>query len=224
MKPLALVTGASGKLGQKIAAWLAQQGYALVLHGFRKKPETINTGDQILTADFANTDGLRPVYERLARGDISLLINAASVFERNEFALLEYEELTQTFAINVHAPVLLMQAMARGLRESGLREGQIIHLLDAKIECTHSAWAAYTLSRKALAAAAGMAAVEYAGLLRVNAIAPRLITTETTAGESETVAELLACLKRIMDFPQLNAACLFLDGRIRLLAALAGMR
>jgi len=223
MKPVALVTGASGKLGRVIADWLALQGYSLVLHGFRKRPGLIAAGDQVIMADFASHEGLEPLCRRLAAGDISLLVNSASSFERGEFATMTHDQLATAFAINLHAPVALMQAMARGLAQSGLGQGLVIHLLDAKIERAHSAWAAYTLSRKALAAAAGMAAVEYAGLMRINAVAPRLIADASAGNDSETVAGLLDCFGRIVHSPRLNAACLFLDGRARSLAALAGV-
>ena len=104
-----------------------------------------------------------------------------------------YQELEQMFRVNVFSPLILMRKMAASI-ESGLPAKThvakthkthvaktlsanylIINILDNKIFYEQYDYFNYVLSKKALAAATTMAAMELAPSIRVNGICPGVI-------------------------------------------------
>ena len=212
--PLALVTGASGKLGKIIAQHLSKRGYSLVLHGCTRSPEVYGQDDRVILSDLSTEEGLAPLVSLLSDGSISLLINSASSFQRINLSSLRYVDLVSTFSLNCFAPILLMQALARGLTARH-KTGLVINLLDTKVQLDHSFYSAYTLSKKALASAGSMALVEFSAVLRINAIAPKYVITDDALvqpDQTESGLDLVTCLDRLIDTPEINNACLLLDG------------
>ncbi|HOG63907.1 MAG TPA: SDR family NAD(P)-dependent oxidoreductase [Spirochaetota bacterium] len=217
MIPTALITGASGKLGNRIAAHLSARGFHLVLHGFGHTPCMHAADDEVLRADLSGWEGVKILERRLGEGDIGLFVNCASLFMRGSYSELDFQQLSRIFAINVHAPTVLTRALALGRMGAGNPvPGHVIHLLDSKILLRNSRYAAYTLSRKTLVQAAEMAALEYPGILRVNAICPKEIGLPETG---ETIENLLRIMDGLLDDQSSNSRCLFLDGSERALAS-----
>ena len=76
-------------------------------------------------------------------------------------------------AVNVRAPVLLTERLAR---ESGPSDRLVVNLLDSKLAAPNPDYLSYTLSKSALAAFTDIAARAFASKgVRVNAIAPGLM-------------------------------------------------
>ncbi len=116
----ALVTGATGGLGQAIARKLAQEGSDLVLSGRRLdvlEPLAAELGAQAIAAelgDLAEVD--RPMDEA---GPIDLLVaNAALSASGN---LLEYtpEQIHRNLTVNLHSQIVMTRAAALGMVERG---------------------------------------------------------------------------------------------------------
>jgi NAD(P)-dependent dehydrogenase (short-subunit alcohol dehydrogenase family) len=98
---------------------------------------------------------------------IDLLINNASVFNQGYISETSPELLNNQFQVNFKAPFILI----RDFRKQCIT-GNIINIVDTRITTNKSDFAAYSLSKKALWDLTKMAALEFAPLIRVNAIAP----------------------------------------------------
>ena len=78
-------------------------------------------------------------------------------------------------AVNVRAPLLLMQAFEEA-HEHDKEDGLIVNILDSKLAAPNADFLSYTVSKQALAGASALAARALAGHgIRVNAIAPSLM-------------------------------------------------
>lgn len=181
MAKTALVTGGAVRLGRAIALSLARHGWDIVLHYGSSARQAGQTAGEIrelgvschtVQADLGKIDdvlGLVPGAVELA-GKLDLLVNNASIFERSEIAETDAGLYDRHMEINLRAPFFLIRDFA-----GKCAPGQVINLVDARIVRTESYYAAYTLTKKALAELTRMAAREFAPELRVNAVAPGLI-------------------------------------------------
>lgn len=185
----ALVTGAARRIGRAIAFDLAALGYDIALHYHgseklaRESAEGISrTGVrcEVFRCDLADRADVSSMLERVTGifPELSLLVNNASIFNRSPIRETGTEFLARQFEVNFFAPFVLS-------RDFAVRcgHGLIINLLDTRIDSSDAAYAAYSLSKKALAAFTRMAALEFAPEIRVNAVAPGLILEPEDEGE-----------------------------------------
>ena len=180
-KPVALVTGGAKRIGAAISAYLAKHNYHVIVHYHQSAQEARNLVSDIqreggsaacLKANLNNSKETLNLIQKAFRQHkrLDLLINNASVFEPsliidNNIALLE-----RHFNVNFKTPLILMSEYARSTKK-----GHIINILDTHITENKTKYTSYVLSKKALAEATKMAALEFAPKIRVNAIAPGLI-------------------------------------------------
>lgn len=118
-------------------------------------------------------------------GPIDILVNNASVFERDTLETAAFDRFVRNVKINAWAPFVLTRAFAR---LSG--RGKVVNLLDTRIAGLDLAHAGYILSKQLLAALTRMAAVAFAPGVTVNAVAPGLILPPP--GEDEAYLDRLA--------------------------------
>jgi len=112
-----VVVGASGVLGSKISAQLSQGGAqvsAVVRDGGRIDAAHVS---RVVTADITDTKALRAAFEELAPFDG--VVNAAGVVAFGNLAELDDEVLTQLFAINAIAPMVMLRESTRHISEGG---------------------------------------------------------------------------------------------------------
>jgi NAD(P)-dependent dehydrogenase (short-subunit alcohol dehydrogenase family) len=104
----------------------------------------------------------------LARaGRLDILVNNAAVFHKHALTDANEARLRAEFGINLFVPVLLTRLFAQRVRAGG-----VINLLDRRIAANDPACLPYSLSKKALAAFTGEAALALAPGIVVNAVAP----------------------------------------------------
>lgn len=135
-----LVTGATQGIGRITAAELAKQGHQIIIHG-RNQPklnevrkeiikESNNENIDITAADLLSlsdtkkmADSLKAKYNRI---DV-LINNAGAIFNKERETT--HEGFEKTFALNVLAPLLLMQSLLPLLQNSS--EARIINISSA---------------------------------------------------------------------------------------------
>ncbi len=140
MKKTILITGATQGLGKITATELAKQGHQIIIHG-RNKSKLEDVRNEIIKVsgnqdvDFAVADllsledtermanDLKNRYEKL---DV-LINNAGAISNKNRETTKEGHE--KTFALNVYAPLLLMQSLTDLLAKS--KSARIVNLSSA---------------------------------------------------------------------------------------------
>ena len=99
-----------------------------------------------------------------------ILINNASVFNRMTLLEESLPVAKQQLDVNFWAPVEMMRQMALHSSEQG--EKLVINMLDQAVTKTPKDSFSYAISKKALAEATRIAALQFAPALRVNGICP----------------------------------------------------
>ncbi len=180
-RPAALITGGAIRLGRSIALALAEQGYDIALHYHSSTGPAEETAAQIrafgvacrtLRCDLARSadlDGL--IADAVAAFPaLRVLVNSASGYVQANIGDSRPEDFDQLFAVNLRAPYFLSAAFA-----ARVAQGEIINIIDNKIGFNQFKYAAYLLTKKALADFTRMAALEFAPRIRVNGVAPGVI-------------------------------------------------
>src|SRR6202012_1309050 len=129
----ALVTGASGGLGQAIARALHAQGASVALTGTRREALdalAAELGTRAHAApcdlsDAAAAEALSPAVES-ARGPIDILVNNAGVTRDSLFVRMKDEDWDSVLAINLTAAFRLSRASLKGMLRR--RFGRIINI------------------------------------------------------------------------------------------------
>ena len=166
----AIVTGAGKRVGADIARALIAAGWRVVAH-VHHDGDAVPEGAVKVVADLAAPDCGAHIIA--AAGDSPmLLVNNAARFAEDGFGSFSVAEFDRHMAVNVRAPVLLIEAFARIAPRGAL----VVNLLDAKLAAPNPDFLSYTLSKQALAGLTELAARGLAGQgIRVNAIAPALM-------------------------------------------------
>ena len=135
----ALVTGATGGLGQAIARRLAKEGAELVLSGRRLdvlEPLAKELGATAITADLEDLADVDRLMEEA--GPIDLLVANAALSSSGD--LLEYtpEQVARAITVNLHAPIAMARTAALGMVERGKGHIVMIGSVSGKIASTNS--------------------------------------------------------------------------------------
>ncbi|MGB7406230.1 MAG: SDR family oxidoreductase [Pacificimonas sp.] len=185
VRPLALVTGGTQRLGAAIAGRLATAGYDLALHynsqaeldpALAATIERSGVNAARYQADLGEPGSAAVLFDAIAK-PVSVLVNSASLFGRDTLTDTDQLALANHFAVNAGAPALLSQQFAARLPEGEM--GTIVNMLDQRLAQPHGDNFAYTVSKFALAGLTELLARTLAPRIRVNAVAPGLtIPTE----------------------------------------------
>lgn len=159
---VAVITGASGGIGEAVAIQLAREGAKLVLNGrsaekldlVAERARDLSPGVQTFAADLANDEEVRALADRAltAFGGVDLLIHSIGLFVGGLLATSPVEDLDRQHRINVHAPYLLTQTLLPSLIA---RQGQVVFVNSgAGFNPARAGWVAYAASKHALRALA----------------------------------------------------------------------
>jgi NAD(P)-dependent dehydrogenase (short-subunit alcohol dehydrogenase family) len=176
-----LITGAARRIGRAMAMALAREGRPVAVHyGASRADADATVGDiesiggraVALGADLTREDdvqGLLPAAEA-ALGPVDCLINNAAAFERDSVTNASRASWDLHMEINLRAPFVLIQAMARRLPEGW--SGNVINILDERVWNLTPHFVSYTISKSALWTLTRTMALALAPRIRVNGIGP----------------------------------------------------
>ncbi len=190
---IGLVTGASSGLGVECAHALALAGADVALVARRaerceKLARELEGAYRIraigIGADVAVEADLDRVIAtaREKLGDVDILVNNAGVSPTGRAENLKRELWDKALAVNLTAPMMLSQRVARRLIETA-KPGRIINMVSIYAAVASSVYrlSAYAAAKAGLANLTRQLAVEWARYnILVNAIAPGWIPTEAT--------------------------------------------
>jgi len=194
---VALVTGASKRIGRALAIALAEEGVNIIAHDRRaQESETSRVCGEVQDCGAKSWKVLADLdkpedYETLlalalqTAGSLDILINNASIFSPGRLMDVGYGDVMRHMHVNAWAPFVLSREFARLVRS-----GKIINLLDTKIAGYDREHVAYILSKQMLSILTRMCALEFAPGVTVNAVAPGLILPPT--GKDDAYLEQLA--------------------------------
>jgi 2-deoxy-D-gluconate 3-dehydrogenase len=199
---VALVTGASGGLGQAIAIALAEAGADIAAVGrtapdaTRGEVEKVGRAFHWIPADLATTEPIGSVVSAvLARyGRIDILVNNAGIIRRAAALDFTEDDWDAVIDLNLKSVFFLAQAVARAMRHGG----KIINVASMLSFQGGVRVASYTASKSGVAGLTRLLANEWApNGINVNAIAPGYFETDNTAALRADAARSREILARI---------------------------
>ena len=149
-----LVTGANRGIGLEYARQFSAKGYTVI--GTARAPERAEelaaVADQVEQLDVADPASVAALAERLDGVAIDILINNAGIFDRRDETIdkVDFDVMTQTFAVNTMGPLRVTQALMPNLRAGdrkvviGMSSGL------GSIETSTGRWYSYRSSKSAL--------------------------------------------------------------------------
>lgn len=175
-KACALVTGGSRGIGRAIVARLIEDGYEVVNFS-RTAPETRLVGETFQSVDLTDAVATEQAVRALAaERQVLHLINNAGLIHVAEIEQISQAQLASTVALNLTAPILLLQGLLPGMRAAGY--GRIVNI-GSRAALGKNGRSVYGASKAGLAGMARTWALELAPLgITVNTVAPGPIATE----------------------------------------------
>ena len=145
--------------------------------------DNVPKGVEKVVAELADAACAKAIFAAAAKlPPVRLLVNNAARFANDELGAFNAQELDAHMAVNLRAPILLTQELAR--RHSAGEDALIVNLLDSKLAAPNPDFLSYTLSKQALAGFTEIAARALAPQgIRVNGIAPALMLR--SSGQTE---------------------------------------
>jgi NAD(P)-dependent dehydrogenase (short-subunit alcohol dehydrogenase family) len=232
---VALVTGGARRIGRTLVETLAEDGFAVAIHCQASRAEAEALAGQITTrggracvvvGDLTREDdvaALVPAAER-ALGPIGILVNNASVFERDGAMDATRASWDRHLEANLRAPFVLTQAFARSLPAAA--EGLVVNLLDQRVWSLTPHFLSYTLSKAGLWTLTQTLAMALAPRVRVCGIGPGPTLAnirqdpeqfarqarEVPLGRGPALAEFAAALRFLIAARGYTGQMLALDG------------
>ncbi len=182
----ALITGATGGIGESIARKLKLQGAKLVLSGTRvdaleKLQHELGEGVFIAPCSLNDkdaVDNLVPEAERLA-GQIDILINNAGITRDGLLMRMKDEDIEEVLLVNLMSAFKLSRTVIRGMMKR--RIGRIINIASIVGVTGNPGQTNYVASKAGLIGFTKALAQEIASRnITVNAVAPGFIATPMT--------------------------------------------
>ena len=231
----ALVTGGAQRLGRAIALALADAGFAVAIHYNASEAEAAAVCAEIrqrgrnaamLQADLSNEGAVDGLVARAQAeiGPLGVLVNNASVFERDEWNSVTRQSWDRHLDPNLRAPFLLTQHFASTLPPGA--EGAVINMIDQRVWSLTPHFISYSLSKAGLWALTQSLALALAPRIRVNAIGPgpALPSTRQTQAQFDRQAasvplghgtspeEVARAVLAILALPAMTGQMIALDG------------
>ena len=251
----ALVTGAGVRVGRAIASSLGARGYRVAVH-YRNSAESAeevvgkircerkNIGAaSAFRADLADRREVGELVMRVSKwaGEaVSLLVNNASVFERDEWDSVTPDRWDRHLAVNLEAPYILSRCVGEGLckglglgnglvgAKAGAKVGRgvIVNMIDQRVLNLTPHFVSYSVSKYGLLGLTRMLALALAPQVRVVGIGLGQVLASaqqseaefigkaeaTPMGEAVSLEDVCRTLNYILDSKSVTGQMLALDG------------
>ncbi|HET7301080.1 MAG TPA: SDR family oxidoreductase [Oleiagrimonas sp.] len=220
----AIVTGASGGIGQAIALRLAADGFAVAVHfaGNVEKAEAVvqaieagNGKALAVQGDISDAQDVERLFAatRQAFGRIDVVVNSAGILPLSPISEGDMDAFDRTIATNLRGTHLVMAQATNHLGAGG----RIIALSSSVVAKAFPAYGAYIASKAGVEGLVHVLANELRGRdITVNAIAPGPVETNMfREGKSdELIAQIAhqAPMERIGQPEEIASAVSFLAG------------
>ena len=231
----ALVTGAARRIGRAIAVDLARHGWTVALHyntsiedakSARRDIESAGGDATLFQADLAQESDSQNLFDAVHEqlGPLGLLVNNASLFERDEADTVTRNGWDAHMETNLRAPFVLSQRMAAVLPDDA--NGVIVNILDQRVWNLPPGFTSYTLSKAGLWTLTRTLALALAPRIRVNAVGPGPTMPSSRQTDDQfarqqasvplkhgaTPEEVCAAVRYIADTPSMTGQMIALDG------------
>jgi NAD(P)-dependent dehydrogenase (short-subunit alcohol dehydrogenase family) len=223
---VALVTGASHRIGRGLAVGFAAAGWDVAVHYGSSKEKADDVVAEIaalgrravaLKADLS----VEAEVERLvpdciaALGRPSCIVNNASLFDEDTALDIGYAKLLHLTSINVGAPLVLARMLHEvtpdAARHDEALRSAVINVLDQKLYNMNPDYLSYTLTKAALGTATVALAQALAPKVRIVGLAPGLtLQSGDQTPESFAAAHKVTPLGRASRIEDIVAAALYL--------------
>ncbi len=193
----ALVTGATGGIGEAIAKALHTQGATVAISGRNEDKlnalaEALGERVHVLPADLSSDEAVTDLVKRAdeAMGQIDILVNNAGLTRDNLSMRMKDEEWQDVLDVNLTAPFKLAKAVQRGMMKR--RYGRIVNIASVVGVTGNPGQCNYVASKAGMIGWSKAMAQEVASRgITVNCVAPGFIATAMTEalddGQKETI-------------------------------------
>ena len=176
-----LVTGGGQRIGRAICLAMAKNGWQVAVHYNNSLVEANNVVNEItdsgnialaVQADLMDEEAASSLISNISDklSPVTAVINNASVFDSDTVESVTKDSWDRHLAINLRAPFLLTQSLEKNLNKD--QNGNIINILDQRVENLTPYFTSYTVSKSALWTLTKTTAAALAPNIRVNAIGP----------------------------------------------------
>ncbi len=196
MNKVAIITGASSKIGSSIAEKLAKCKYDLVLNYNTSLEKTKKLREELINkynidvllikADLREEKEIKNIVDCAISkyGRIDILINNAAIEHDNTFEYKTKEEFMDVLNVNLIAPFLLSKYVSKYMLKN--KYGKIINIASTNgIDTYYPESLDYDASKAGLISLTHNLAIELAPYITVNAIAPGWTNTDMNKNLSE---------------------------------------
>lgn len=215
----ALVTGASGGIGQAIAIALHAQGAHVILSGTREQAlndlqKKLGERASILTCNFKDQNSLDNLFAKAEEitGKVDILVNNAGITKDNLLMRMKDEEWDDVIAVNLTSAFRICRSAVKSMMKR--RWGRIINISSVVGVTGNPGQTNYCASKAGLIGFSKSLAQEVATRgITVNSIAPGFITSDMTQKLPAAVQEKILAtipMNRMGTADEIASAVVFL--------------
>ncbi len=189
----ALVTGATGGIGDAIAKMLHARGATVAISGRQEDKLNALAGElgervHVLPCDLADREQVGQLVDQAiaAMGSLDILVNNAGMTKDNLFMVMKDEQWDDVIAVNLTSTFRLMRAAARAMMRAKSGYGRIINISSVSGIIGNPGQGNYAASKAGMIGMTKSLARETASRgITANCIAPGFIKTAMTDALNE---------------------------------------